>query len=238
MLELIFYICHKESADTGDCVAILLWQLWAARNDVVWNSSRDTPLGIGRLALSNWQQWKLAQEMNRPGRSATPPLPTQIRWEKSNHGWLKCNVDIAFHSSEGISTTDCCFRNAEGVFVAGYSTWKSTHITVLEGEAIALQEAIQVAIAKGWDKVVFETDSRTLVDQISDRSSGISEFNVIVSSIKSMLALFSNFEVKFVMRQANMATHTIARAACSWPSRHVFEICPPRIESFLINDIS
>jgi hypothetical protein len=127
---------------------------------------------------------------------------------------------------------------AEGVFVAGHSTRKSAHISVLEGEAIALQEAIQVGIAKGWDKVVFETDSRTLVDRISDRSSGISEFSVIVSSIKSMLALFSYFEVKFVTHQASMAAHSIARAACSWPSHHVFEICPPCIESFLINDIS
>jgi len=103
---------------------------------------------------------------------------------------------------------------------------------------MALQEAIQVAIAKGWDKVVFETDSCTLVGQISDRSSGISEFSVIVSSIKFMLALFFNFEVKFVRRQVNMAAHLIARTTCSWLSRHVFEICPTCIESFLINDIS
>jgi hypothetical protein len=53
MSELIFYICRKESADMGGYVTVLLWQLWAVRNDVVWNSSRDTPLGIGRLALSN-----------------------------------------------------------------------------------------------------------------------------------------------------------------------------------------
>jgi len=102
------------------------------------------------------------------------------------------------------------------VFVVGHSTRKSAHISVLEGEVMALQEAIQVAIAKGWDKVVFETDSRTLVDRISDWSSGISEFNAIVSSIKSMLALFFNFEVKFVRRQANMTAHTIARATCSY----------------------
>jgi len=72
--------------------------------------------------------------MNSPGRSAASPLPAQIRWEKPNHGWLKCNVDIAFHISEGISTTCCCFRNAEGVFVVGHLTHKYAHISVLEGE--------------------------------------------------------------------------------------------------------
>jgi len=53
MSELIFDICRKESVDTGGCVAVLLWQLWATMNDVVWNSSCDTPLGNGKLALNN-----------------------------------------------------------------------------------------------------------------------------------------------------------------------------------------
>lgn len=66
------------------------------------------------------------------------------------------------------------------MFVVGQSMRKSAHISVLEGEAMALQEAIQVAIAKSWYKVIFDIDSRTLVDRISDRSSGISEFNFIV----------------------------------------------------------
>lgn len=50
----------------------------------------------------------------------------------------------------------------------------------LEGEAMALQEAIQVAIAKSWYKIISDIDSRTLVDRISHRTSGISEFNFLV----------------------------------------------------------
>lgn len=42
MPKLIFDIYRKESADIGGCIAVLLWQLWAASNDVVWNSSRVT----------------------------------------------------------------------------------------------------------------------------------------------------------------------------------------------------
>ncbi|KEH38123.1 hypothetical protein MTR_2g461720 [Medicago truncatula] len=42
MPKLIFDIYRKESANMGGCIAVLLWQLWAASNDVVWNSSRVT----------------------------------------------------------------------------------------------------------------------------------------------------------------------------------------------------
>jgi ribonuclease HI len=88
-------------------------------------------------------------------------------------------------------------------------------LTVLEWEAWALQHAIQVAIDKDWHRVIFESDSNTLVDCISSPTRGKSEFHALVSPIKSILVLHPNFEVKFVRRQTNMAAHTLARVACS-----------------------
>lgn len=45
----------------------------------------------------------------------------------------------------------------------------------------------------------------------------------------------SNFE-KFVMRQANMVAHIIARAAISWTSHYIFDFLPPCIDQYLTND--
>jgi hypothetical protein len=73
---------------------------------------------------------------------------------------------------------------------------------------------------------------------INHEPSGRSEFHALVSLIKSILVLHPNFEVKFVKRQANMAAHTLARAACSWATHRIFEICPPCIDSILSNDIN
>jgi hypothetical protein len=67
---------------------------------------------------------------------------------------------------------------------------------------------------------------------------GRSEFHALVYLIKSILVLHSNFEVKFVKRQANMVAHTLARVACSWASHRIFEICPPYIDSTLNNDMN
>ena len=75
------------------------------------------------------------------------------------------------------------------------------------------------------------------MDCISSPTRGISEFHALVSLIKSILVLHFNFEVKFVRRQANMATHTLVRAVCSWTSHRIFEICPPYIDSVLSNDM-
>ena len=96
-------------------------------------------------------------------------------------------------------------------------------MTVLGGGgAVALLEAIHFADVNIWNRVVFESDSSTLVQALSSPSHGDSEFYAIVSSIIYQLSLHSNFEVKFVRRQANMVALTLARAACSWASHRIF----------------
>ena len=88
-------------------------------------------------------------------------------------------------------------------------------MTVLEGEAVALLEALHFADANRWDRVVFESDSSTLVQALPSLAHGDSEFYAIVSSINYQLSLHSNFKVKFIRRQANMTDHTLARVTFS-----------------------
>jgi hypothetical protein len=44
------------------------------------------------------------------------------------------------------------------------------------------------------------------------------KFSSLVASIREILFVFSDFEVKFVRRQANMVAHSLARAVVSWAS--------------------
>jgi len=111
-------------------------------------------------------------------------------------------------------------------------------MTVLEGEAVALLEALHFADANRWDRVVFKSDSSTLVQALLSQGHSDSEFYAIVSSIIYQLSLHSNFKVKFVRRQANMVAHILARAACSWASHRIFGSYPSCIEHWLINDNS
>jgi len=159
-------------------------------------------------------------------------------WEKPRETWLKCNVDAAFHDCNHITSFACSVRNSRGQFIQAQTKWQRANMTVLEGEAIALLDAIHFAVVNGWDRVVFESDSTTLVQALSSLGHGDSELCAIVSSIIYQLSLHSNFEVKFVRRQANMVAHTLARATCSWASHRIFYSYPSCIEHWLINDNS
>jgi ribonuclease HI len=107
----------------------------------------------------------------------------------------------------------------------------------VEGESIALLEALKVMDQRGYSHVIFESDSKSVVDAIHHFRGGNSEFSLLVSSINNFLACNQNFLVKFVRRQANMVAHTLARAAISWSRRCIFDTLPLCITRLLNNEM-
>jgi hypothetical protein len=76
-----------------------------------------------------------------------------------------------------------------------------------------------------------------VVDAISSRQAGVSEFSILISHIQSLLRMNNYFEIKYVKRQANMAAHSLARAAYSIYSCRIFYSIPRCIDSYLINEM-
>jgi ribonuclease HI len=68
----------------------------------------------------------------------------------------------------------------------------------LEGEAMALIEAMEEVLHRGYSFVIFESDSKLVVDAISSRQAGVSEFSILISRIQSLLRMNNYFEVKYV----------------------------------------
>jgi ribonuclease HI len=60
-------------------------------------------------------------------------------------------------------------------------------LNILEGEAMAIIEAMEVMMEKGFSYVIFESDSKLVVDAISSRHDGLSEFSILISHIKYLL---------------------------------------------------
>ena len=74
LADIVFDICHSESRDIAGRVALLLWQIWAALNDIIWNDAHHTSTSIGRATLNAWQQ---RQDVHRH------PSPLVVQHEQS-----------------------------------------------------------------------------------------------------------------------------------------------------------
>jgi hypothetical protein len=60
---------------------------------------------------------------------------------------------------------------------------------IIEGEALAIKEAMCEIIQRDFAEVTFENDSKQVVDTILSRNIGVFEFCVIISRIQSYLVI-------------------------------------------------
>jgi ribonuclease HI len=159
-----------------------------------------------------------------------------FQWQPPPSDYLKCNVDASFYNTEGAAGWGWCLRDCHGNFKLAGTNLVNSPLTTLEGEAMALVEAMHEMIHRGFSKIIFESDSKLVVDAISSRQGGISEFSILISHIQSLLCTHNYFEVKYVRRQANKVAHSLARAAFSMSRRRIFDSAPRCITTLLIND--
>jgi ribonuclease HI len=102
------------------------------------------------------------------------------------------------------TSTGWCLRDHTGRFLRAETTWIDGNCSILEGESLALLEALRALEQRGITHVVIETDSKSIVDALHHLNGGYSEFSFIISQINNILRCNPNFEVKFIKRQANM----------------------------------
>jgi ribonuclease HI len=189
---------------------------------------------IGIAVLQQWQQWFSVQQHGSSSVQQQQPILT---WQKPPMNWYKCNFDAGFNKVLNRATAGWCIRDHGGDFIMAGTLWQEGKLTVIEGGAKALLEALKVMQQKVFSQVIFETDCKGVVDAIHNIHGGVSEFSSIIFRITSILLVNPNFVVKFIKRQANIVAHTLAKAASSWARCCNFESLPLCITAYLNNEM-
>jgi hypothetical protein len=115
-------------------------------------------------------------------------------------GWYKCNVDAAFHQAINKTSTIWCLRDHLGRFVAAETTWLAGNYSIMEGEALALYEALKAMHIRSITQMIFETNAKSVADALIHHRGGNSEFSLLVGHINNLLLSSPNFSVKFIKR--------------------------------------
>ncbi|KAK2423957.1 zinc finger CCCH domain protein [Trifolium repens] len=217
--------------------AVLVWTLWKNRNNSVWNNEKETGRCLGVKARQLWTEWYMVQNMQQRTAVAVQQQQ-QLSWQRPPLNWYKCNVDAGFHQEVNKTSAGWCVRDHRGHCIMAGTTWREGHCSILEGEAMALLHALREMEQLGLSQVIFETDSKSVVDAIQHYRGGNSEFSSIIGHINNVLLLNPNFMVKFIKRQANMVAHALARAAISWSRRYIVNTLPTCIATLLNNEMN
>ncbi|KAJ9175222.1 hypothetical protein P3X46_013799 [Hevea brasiliensis] len=95
---------------------MIAWEIWNARNGIVWKQKHVVPYTILQKAQHFLQEWQLA----RVSMVSYDPntVPAIIKWQPPNAG-LKCNVDACFDAATGLVGVGLVIRDNNGQFVEG-----------------------------------------------------------------------------------------------------------------------
>lgn len=118
------------------------------------------------------------------------------------------------------------YQWCHGYFCGCKSDYYSWLLRVEEGEAMGVQEALSWVKQLGLHKVLFECDSKMIVDATLSRKNNMSEFGYIIGSCIIILESRPMFRVKHVFRDVNFLAHQLARRSREFLVPHVWDELP------------
>jgi hypothetical protein len=143
--DVVFAICSTADVNTAGLFAVMVSVLWENRNNMVWNEDSEQGRMLGFKAKHLWDDWNSVQLIQQ-GTANSSQQQHINTWEIPLSGWHKCNVDAAFHKEINKTSTSWVLRDHIGRFIAAETTWFDGSCSIVEGEAIALLEALKAMV--------------------------------------------------------------------------------------------
>lgn len=132
-------------------------------------------------------------------------------WKSPPPSFFKCNVDAVIFADIQSMGVGIVLRDDIRLFIVGRSYTQSGICHAQESEAFGLYEALAWIRGLQLQNVIFEVDSLVVLHRIQSKEADLSEFRMIIRGCRLFLELENSFSVCHVRRQANEATHVLAR---------------------------
>jgi hypothetical protein len=174
--------------------------LWFYRNkayhDAISYDAIFVSKHINKITLEHFQAW----------HSSSPTL--EDTWTPTPTNWVKINFDTAIRDSFLAQAAIC--RDDKGYILQAISQL-SISCSPNEGEAMAAQLAISLALSLNQDRFIIEGDSEVVV--LSLKSPNFVRdwrFSAIIHKSLQSIPSTSFWEVRKISRSANFCAHSMA----------------------------
>ncbi|GLT87976.1 hypothetical protein SLE2022_060240 [Rubroshorea leprosula] len=218
----------------GTFFSFIIWGIWLFRNQVLYRdvntSLQSWSTSITFRAIDFWS-------------SIPPPVAMKTRtqglfaWSKPSLGCIKLNTDGASEGNPGPAGAGGVFRDHLGNFIIGFSR-KVGFATSLAAELWATRDGLLIAIHRGFNNLIVESDSKTAISMITAGSYNCHHLSTLILDCRELLCQFENVQIVHAVRECNMTADCFARmgTTLSSPSFCIFESCPPSAAFFCCAD--
>ncbi|XP_023644490.1 uncharacterized protein LOC111832411 [Capsella rubella] len=197
-----------------ECFPWILWFIWKARNEKVFNNKDIRPPETLAKAVAESMSWKIAQtiedelDQDEDGEQASEARVLA----RDLYAGIRCQSDASW-SSNGKSA-------GLGFFVSGTHTpllgqkGISQSLSALHAEFEGLLWAMETLLQHGHHEVKFETDCSELIKLI-DQAEEWPAFSTELDIFTTTKAKFFHFSISFISRNKNIRADSLAKNARS-----------------------
>ena len=205
-------------------ILILLYCIWRARNDTVFNNKlADQNKIIFNAAhlYSMYAEKSLLKDRN------LNPNSSNISWTPPISDHIKLNFDVSVLLSNK-AAAGFILRDSNGTPILA-STKNLGKTNVLCAEAAALRAGLYVVMIHGYQRVQVEGDSKILIDCINNKCDTPWRIKTLVEDIKTIAANISKIDFRHVWREANFTADAVGQAGHSTNVASWSSMLPPLI---------
>jgi ribonuclease HI len=185
-------------------------ELWKDRNSLVFSNisviDRNLLYKINTQVSSiiNLHGFQKNLVRRQPGEVVA------VSWKPPPDGWHKVNVDGSFNTISGSTACGGLIRNQHGIFLKGFYS-KIGSSNAIWAEMWALRIGIRIAQNMSLPKVVFEMDSKVIVNMVTSRHTNNAYLSPLLGEIIDLLQ-HPNWEtsITHVYREANRCADFLA----------------------------
>lgn len=193
---LLQWLSSTELASQLFC--IILWKLWKARCDIVFDKSVFNPLLLAESAASFVDEFNIVN-VAAPRSSQ---VPENISKGAPAAGTLKVNIDAVCMLS-GTTCWGMIVRND----VAAVSYAATLKVYPMLVETLGLRWALSWLKEQHFDEVIIETDAEQVVNCLKNQIK-VSEISNVILDCLALLAEMEQVSVSIVSRKRNLEAHS------------------------------
>ncbi|XP_010419097.1 PREDICTED: uncharacterized protein LOC104704762 [Camelina sativa] len=209
-LDFLFWGAKDQSIKSSllDSFPWMLWYIWKAKNNKVFNNKDTLPPDTRDIAYSEIVNWKVAQEMGREEIEKDESEESLVTHTQG--GVPVCRFDASWKYTDG--TAGLGFE-LQGASQTVYGTKGLTRqLTPLHAELEGLLWAMEMMLLSGYNKVRFETDCSSIPKILAE----MEDWPVFITELENFTRLrenFSVFSISFIARTNNVCADCLAKSA-------------------------
>ncbi|GLT63476.1 hypothetical protein SLA2020_360390 [Shorea laevis] len=230
-------VCWKNSNNIPSTwptvFSYAIWSIWYSRNQLVHDRRQISIMDLKCTTFDKAQEF-IRNNLNYA--EAKPKNIISVGWSPPPSGFVKLNSDGSALGNPGMAGAGGLLRDHFGRWIVGFSRnigWT----TSIAAELWAIRDGLEVAISKGFSKIIVETDSKIATILIESADISLHSLGVLISDCRSLLDRFADAQLSHIYREANTAADFMAKLGTSSTMDFVlYEENPPGISSILFHD--